>query len=113
MEISAFTDANATFHIAGDPNLHSFAGKHRGLAAHHEALQHFFSMFEAPQDNYQESYTYYSSGSEVVAWGTPWIHPIGRPMKTTMPITLRFRFRKGKIVCVEWRFEASEYLHAR
>ena len=110
VEISAFTDSDATFHIAGDPNVLPFAGKHRGLVVHHEALQHFFSMFEVPRNDYQSCYTYYSAGSEVVAWGAPWIHPIGRPVKVPMPVTLRFRFRKGKLICMEWRFEANEYV---
>lgn len=113
VDISDFTDADASFHIAGDPNMLPFAGKHRGLASHHDVLQHFFAMFEVPDHNYRDCYKYYTAGSEVVAWGTPWIHPTGRPMKVQMPVTIRFRFRKGKLACMEWRFEASEHLNTR
>ena len=113
LDIVDFTDADATFHIAGDPDKLQFAGRHCGAAAHHEALQHFFSVLEVPSYDYQDCYSYYATGSEVVVWGAPWIHPIGRPMKGPIPVTMRFGFRKGKLVNMEWRFEANELLNSR
>lgn len=109
-EIADFTDANAIFQTSGDPSRFPFAGISFGLTAHHDSLQQLFSLLEVPSENYEACYEYYSRGSQVVVWGAPWIHHVGRPMNEPMPATLRFRFQRGMLVGLEHRLEANVFL---
>ncbi len=96
--IKNFVHPDTVFHILGDHRYLPFVGRYRGLGDFSAAADDFFSMTEVP--NGPEHKTYYkhvTRGLEVAVWGTSWIHPTGAPLPQPIPITQRFRFKRGKL----------------
>lgn len=104
-----FIDDNAVLIIPGDPEI-PFAGNHVGLAGFERAIASFFSLMEAPpkkNDGTDRTYQFYQLENDVLVWGDSWIHPIGKPLDEPINVTMRFRFRLGKLSLLESRFDVD------
>lgn len=94
--------------MAGDPAQIPFAGRFEGIDGVQVFADRFFAILESPKDHDPGKwYQYIGQGNEVVAWGESWIHPIGQPMEKPMPVTNLFRFRRGKIVYLDDRYDTQ------
>jgi transcriptional regulator with XRE-family HTH domain len=103
-----FIDKNVEFCIAGDPEKIPFAGQHCGIEAVDAAIRCWFSGMQGPENHDIDAfYRYFSQGNEVVVWGDSWLHPIGQPLETPMPVSCLFRFFGGRLVYFEDRFNTD------
>ena len=107
--LSSFLHDDIEFHIAGDPDVIPFAGKHQGVDAVRQCFEIFFSILEVPADHdYQQWYTFAAQANEAFVWGQTWIHPIGRPMDEPLDIQNRLVFKSGKLILFEDRFDTAQ-----
>ena len=105
-----FLEEELVCYISGDPKVFPFAGEHRGLDAVERTFKLFFSILEAPKNHdYEKCYQFLMDGNEVIVWGDSWLHPIGQPMEQPMRLCMRMKFRRGKLVSYDDRFDT---LHA-
>lgn len=101
-------DDEVVFQIAGDPEQFPFAGRFEGMSGIQTFADRFFSILQSPENHDPAKwYQYIARGNEVVVWGESWIHPIGQPMEKPMPTTNLFRFRRGKIVYLDDRYDTQ------
>lgn len=104
--IESFLDPEVVFFVAGEPDVVPFSGTYYGIEGCRELFRKFFSVLEVPQKHdHRPWYKFVGHGNDVIMWGKSWIHPIGMPMQEPMPVAQLFRFRKGKIVYMEDRFD--------
>lgn len=107
-KIRYFLDEEVVFDICGDPNTIPFAGVHHGIDGVDRAIQAFFDVLEVPKNhNHLPHYSYLANGTNVTVWGKSWIHPIGRPITTPMPISNLFQFRNGKLCRFEDNYDTQ------
>lgn len=111
--IAPLLDEAVVFQIAGDPQQIPFAGRFEGIAGVQTLFERFFSILEVPENHdHTKCYQFISEGNNVVVWGDSWIHPIGHPLKTPMPTTNLIKFRRGKIVLLDDRFDTQAGVEA-
>lgn len=104
-----FLDPDPEFHVAGDPDIVPFAGIYRGIPEVRRLFGLFFSVMEVPADHdpFPELH-FVGNETDVVVWGMSWLHPVGRPLVSPMPISHLLRFRQGKLYFLEDRFDVAE-----
>jgi hypothetical protein len=104
--IRHFLDEDVVHRMDGDPSVIPFAGTCRGIDELDRTFRTFFSIIEAPPNiDYEPCYQFIGQGNDVVVLGESWLQPIGRPMKAPMKLTHHIKFRRGKIVYIEVRYD--------
>ena len=106
--VQHFIDENVVFHIHGDPTEVTFAGIYHGLPGFRKAIELFFRTMCVPGEELESSYEYFTSDDEVVILGETMIHPIGQPREEPTPISQLMKFRDGKLVHFEDRYDIGE-----
>jgi len=104
-----FLDEDVVFRIPGDPDELPFAGVHRGIDEVRRGYEIFFSMLEVPKNHdFRKHYRYIAQGPNAVIWGDSWIHPIGQPLEKPIRVSVLMRFRRGKLILFDDRFDTQQ-----
>lgn len=99
-------DPDIMFHMAGDPKQIPFAGEHQGIDAVRDCLTLFFTILQPPEGHDPEPhYTFTAQGNDVFVWGESWIHAIGEPMEEPLKISVLMRYRRGRLILFDDRFD--------
>jgi len=107
--VKHFIAEDVVFHIHGDPSEIRFAGIHHGLEGFRNAIEIFFQTMEIPEEEkFDSSYDYFTDQDEVIILGKTMIHRIGQPRNEPKPISQLMKFRNGKLVHFEDRYDIGE-----
>ena len=109
--IEHFTDHDGEFNFVqcarGD-----YSGSYKGINELNIAVQRFFEAqsFVDGQD-YENNYSYYGDGNDVVAWGRSQVRDAESGETYDLNVTLRMSYQKGKLCRIEDRSEVHSGDH--
>ncbi len=104
--VKHFIDDDVVFHIHGRGTEVPFAGVYHGLEGFREAIDIFFRTMEIhTEEEFDETYQYFTNHDEVIILGETNIHPIGQPLKKPKPVSQLMRFVNRKLVFFEDRHD--------
>ena len=105
---SYFLDDNVLFRFSGDSKEIPFAGEYRGIDNVGIAFNIFYSVLESPVNHDPSKwYDFIEHDNDVVVWGKSWLHPIGRPLKKPVEVSILMRYEAGKLVLFDDRFDTE------
>ena len=106
--VKHFIHEDVVFYIHGDRTEVPFAGTYRGLDGFETAIETFFRTMEIPEEEKNSrTYDYFTNQDEVVVLGETNIHPVGHPRKEPKPVSQLMRFKDGKLIHFEDRYDIS------